>query len=140
MGIFNKSKKEEKKEKIYYVKGFLPNIKIYEAYLVDEDDYKYSIKNPLTGNIDIVEKSTASKNFSDALILLNYTIQQELTRQIVNIENILEEKEKPHLCIADTPTFITTSNVPTKEDVENMIEDKVKELSKKNSKNRTKKK
>lgn len=140
MGIFNKSKKEEKKEKIYYVKGFLPNIKIYEAYLVDEDSYKYSIKNPLTGNIDIVEKSTASKNFSDALILLNYTIQQELNRQIVDIENTLEEKEKPHLCINDTPTFITANNIPTKEDVENMIEDKVKELSKKNNKNRTKKK
>lgn len=140
MGIFNKSKKEEKKERIYYVKGFLPNIKIYEAYLVDEDNYKYSIKNPLTGNIDIVEKSTASKNFSDALILLNYTIQQELNRQIVNIENELEEKEKLHLYISDTPPSITTSNISTKEDVENMIEDKVKELSKKNNKSKTKKK
>ena len=139
MGIFNKSKKE-KKEKIYYIKGFLPNIKIYEAYLVDEDDYKYSIKNPLTGNIDIVEKSIASKNFSDALILLNYTIQQELTRQIEYIKDEVEEKEKPHLCINDTPPSIITSNILTKEDVENMIEDRVKELSKKNNKNRTKKK
>jgi len=130
MWFFNK---KEKKEIIYSLCGEFPRMQICQAELVSEDNYKYCVKNPKTGNIDVVSKDKASKDLNITLIMLNLSIEEYIEKQLKRLDERIDELDPNILKSSNsitigTPVYYSNSIEDT---VDKRIDEKLEEIKKK---------
>lgn len=124
---------KKKKEIIYSLCGEFPRMQICKAELVSEDKYKYCVKNPTSGNIDIVTKDKASRDLEIVLILLNLSIQEYIEKQLKRLDERIDELDPASIKAGNSitignPVYYSNSIEDT---VNSCIDKKLEEIKKK---------
>ena len=76
-------KEETENKKVYVVCGEFPNLNIDKKEIVSEDEFNYCLKESLTNNIGICEKSKCFNDFESAVNEVIKQLQAEYVKKIL---------------------------------------------------------